>query len=719
MRKMLAVSGLAGLLTFLLTPIILQAGEGMWQPSKLKRQESEMRRLGLTLAVEALYNSEGTGLNNAIAVFGNGCSSELISKNGLLLTNHHCAYQTVQALSSQEKNYLEQGYWAMNTAQELPCPGLKVTFTLKTEEVTDYILRNLNDTMDEVLRHKKISERIDEIERAYARQEGLEAEVKPFYNGNQYWVMLKETYSDVRLVAFPPDGIGKFGADTDNWIWPRMTGDFAMFRVYAGSNNEPAAYSSQNRPYRPDKYLKINTGGYAAGDFTMVYGFPYTSSQYISSYQLERIREIMNPIRIQTRRARLGVWDSAMRQDPVVFLKYAAKQSAVSNGYKKWQGELMGLEKNDVLGKKQDYERAFAYAAAGNVRSAGDRLILPALKAAVNGNKNTLIAAEYIRETVKAIELVQLAGSLQRLMDYYRKGADPQEVEQQMAKLKSRLETFYKNYEVNLDKRVFETLMPMYLEQGDAVVAPGLKKLLYNSGNDIYSWSDYVFQRSVVAEKAKMLSFFEQWNPQDTLVIKHDPAYQIFSEVEQFEATAIHPGMKRYNENIRRLDRLYMKRQMEYLNSGRAFYPDANQTLRLSYGQVKKIDLGTSDLYQTSLNQLIPRHDAKIEEFNIPEKLRQLYLDKDYGRWAVNGTVPVNFIATNHTSGGNSGSPVLNGKGELIGLNFDRIWQGTMSDLYFDPELCRNISVDIRYILFLVEKFGNAGWLLEEMTLVE
>lgn len=719
MRKMFAGSGLAGLISLLFTTVVLHAEEGMWQPTKLKRQESEMRRLGLEIAVESLYNTEGTGLNNAIAVFGNGCTSELISRNGLLLTNHHCAYSTVQALSTAQRNYLQDGFWAMNTAEEIPCPGLKVKFSRKMVEVTDYILRNLSDTTDEVVRNKKIRERISEIERAYARQEGFEAEVKPFYNGNQYWVMLTETYSDVRLVGFPPDGIGKFGADTDNWMWPRMTGDFAIFRVYAGPDNGPAAYSSQNRPYRPEEYFKINTGGYAEGDFTMVYGFPFTSSQYITSYQLARIREIMNPIRIDARRVRLAIWDSAMRRDPSIFLKYAAKQSAVSNGYKKWQGELAGLEKNNVMGKKQAYEKAFAYTAAGNVSSPGDRLILPAIKAAVNGNKNALTASEYIRETVKAIELVQQAGHLHRLMVHYRSGTDPQELERHMAEAKKRLELFYKDYHLPLDKAVFEALLPMYLEQGEAVRAPGLRKLLYEGGNTVPSWSNYVYGSSVVAEKAKMLRLFDGWNPEDTLVIRADPAYRIFAEVEAFQTEKVNPAMESFAKNIRRLDRLYMKRQMEYLNSGRAFYPDANQTLRLTYGQVRKIDLGTSNLYQTTLNQLIPRHDSEVEEFNIPEKLRRLYLDKDYGRWAVNGTVPVNFIATNHTSGGNSGSPVLNSKGELIGLNFDRIWQGTMSDLYFDPELCRNISVDIRYILFIIEKFGNAGWLLEEMTLVE
>jgi len=328
------------------------AKEGMWMPSQLKRQESDMQKLGLKIPVERIYNDSGTGLNNAVVLFGKGCTGELISNSGLLFTNHHCAYGTAQGLSSPEKNYLVNGFWAGSRQEELPCPGLTVAIIKRTEDVTKHILKNVSDTMPEAERNKIIKSRISDLETAYKKLEGLQAEIKPFYNGNQYWVVLSEVFSDVRMVGFAPNGIGKFGADTDNWMWPRMTGDFAVLRVYASKDNKPAAYSANNVPFKPKVFFPINTGGYKEGDFTMVYGFPFTSQEYLSSYQVNQVQYITDPIRIEARERRLGVWDEAMRNDPNVFLKYAAKQSSISNGYKKWKGEVQGLSTNDVIGKK-------------------------------------------------------------------------------------------------------------------------------------------------------------------------------------------------------------------------------------------------------------------------------------------------------------------------------------------------------------------------------
>jgi hypothetical protein len=697
----------------------LPAREGMWQPSQLKRQETDMQKLGLKIPVEKLYNDSGTGLNNAVVLFGKGCTGEMVSNNGLLFTNHHCAYSTAQSLSTGTKNYLVNGFWAASRQEELPCPGLTVSFVRKTENVTEYILKDLNDTMPEDTRNAKIKARIKELEKAYKNIQGFDAEVKPYYNGNQYWVSLMETFTDVRLVGFPPNGIGKFGADTDNWMWPRMTADFAVFRVYASKANKPAAYSLANVPYKPKTFFPINISGYKEGDFTMVYGFPAATQEYISSYQLNQVQYITDPIRIEAREKRLAVLDEAMRNNPDVFLKYAAKQSTLSNGYKKWKGEVLGLTTNDVVGKKQEYEKLFQEAASNNAAYPQDKMLLPQIQATVNGSDNALIASEYTKETVLGVEAIQQSASLQKVLNLYRSNISQEALTDSLQKMKTSVSGFYKNYDLATDHKVFDALIPLYMMQGEQVVAPKMKSLLYASGDNVTSWGKNVFNNSMTVRQDRMLKLLDDANRKDSVMIKEDPAFLIYDAVTSFSKEKIDPVLKRYNERIAPLSRIYMKRQMEYLNSGKAFYPDANQTLRLTYGKVERVDIPGSNIYQTTMDDLIPRHNASVEEFNIPQGLRNLYTSRNYGRWAVNGTMPVNFIASNHTSGGNSGSPVLNAKGELIGINFDRIWQGTMSDLYYEPSVNRNVAADIRYVLFIIEKYGNAGWLLNEMKLVK
>jgi hypothetical protein len=712
-RKVILMTALAGFAS-----LGGYAREGMWQPTKLKRQESDMQKLGLKIPVEELYNEQGTGLNNAVVLFGQGCTGEIISGKGLLLTNHHCAYTTAQSLSTPQNNYLVNGFWARNQQEELPCPGLKVTFVRRTEDVTEHILKNITDSMPEDQRNKKITERIADLQKAYKKLQGLDAEIKPYYNGNQYWVTLSETFTDIRMVGFPPNGIGKFGADTDNWMWPRNTGDFSVFRVYSGTDNKPAAYSPSNIAYKPQKFFQVNTTGYKEGDFTMVYGFPYQTQEYLSSYQMNQIQYISDPIRIESRDKKLSVWDKAMRADPNVFLKYAAKQSSLSNGFKKWKGEVLGLEINDVIGKKQSYEKSFQEAASMNTGEPGDKMLLTRIQAAVLGSDNALIASEYTKETVLGVEAIAQASYLDKTLKLYRSDMGAAEIQDSLSKMRTALELFYKNYDAATDQKVFDALMPLYMQQGEQVVAPQMKSLLLNSGNNYVSWSKNIYNHAYTANPERMLQLLDRADRSDSTAIKTDPAYQVYSVVSAFQKEKITPVLNKYTERIAPLNRMYMKRQMEYLNSGKAFYPDANQTLRLTYGQVEGISLESGDRFQTTLDDLIPRHNEAVEEFNIPQGLRNLFQTKNYGRWAVNGTVPVNFIGSNHTSSGNSGSPVLNGKGQLIGINFDRIWQGTMSDIYYDPALCRNITVDIRYVLFIIEKFGNAGWLLNEMKLV-
>jgi hypothetical protein len=693
------------------------ARKGMWMPPLLKNQEAEIAAAGLSIPVDMLYNADGTGLNNAVVLFGSGCTAEVISPKGLLLTNHHCGYGTVQGLSSKEKDYFANGFWAKNHEEELPCPGLSVTFIRRIENVSDRILTGLEDTLAEKARDSIIAIRIKNLSKGYKYTTGYEVMIKPYYNGNEYWAILMEKYTDIRLVGFPPNGIGSFGGDTDNWMWPRHTGDFSIFRIYAGANNKPAPYSKDNKPYTTDRFLSINIGGYNEGDFTMVYGFPGTTQQYISSYQLNQVYTIIDPIRIEARTILLDTWAKNMDASRDVFLKYTSKHKRIANGWKKWQGEVRGLRLNNVPEKKAGYEFQFqGWASMDESLPYADNL-LSRIGAISLASDNAIKAEEYIREAVMAVELVKQGGELNKMLSVFRSGLTGSMLSDSLTKLGKRWGGFYKNYDAATDKDVFVAMMPLFFEKCPEYV-PALYKAQYNRhGADYGKWANYVFS-SAVTDKEKLDKLTASTASADSLNIVTDPAWILYNAISQLKAERVDPVLSVYYDQMKYLNRLYMKAQMT-LDKQTKFFPDANLTQRLTYGNVKGIDpdgpAGYS--YQTNLDEAIAKHNPAVEEFDIPEKLRQIHKEKDFGRWVVNGTVPIAFIASNHTTGGNSGSPVLNARGELIGLNFDRIWEGTMSDLYFDPNLCRNISVDIRYVLFIVEKYGEAGWLLDELRL--
>ncbi|HLO70639.1 MAG TPA: S46 family peptidase [Flavipsychrobacter sp.] len=694
------------------------AKEGMWLPPTLKNRENDMKKMGLEIPVEQLYNENGTGLNNAVVLFGKGCTGEVISSKGLLLTNHHCGYGTVQGLSSKEHDYFANGFWAKNNAEELPCPGLTVTFIRKMENVTDKITTGLADTMNEAARNTVVQTRIKNLEKGYKFATGMDATIKPYYNNNQYWVILSETYKDIRLVGFPPNGIGSFGGDTDNWMWPRHTGDFSMFRIYAGKDNKPADYNKDNKPYQTQQFFAINVAGYKEGDFTMVYGFPGTTMEYIPSQQLNQIYSILDPIRIEARTLRLNAWTKNMQQNRDVFLKYTSKRAGVANGWKKWQGEVRGLRINNVMQKKQDYENSFqGWATLDDKLPYADNLLanVAAKSMAVN---DVLKADEYIKEAAFGIEIIQQAAVLDKMLQTIRAGYKGTALQDTLNKLAKATAGYYKNYDAATDKDVFAALMPLYMKNGGNFIPKSFSNQYKENGSDYTQWSNYVFS-SLAASQDAIITFANSATSADSNKIIGDAAWQLYNGIAQLRKDKINPVLSLYSADMAYLNRLYMNAQMK-LDRNKAFFPDANLTLRLTYGQVAGIDpdgpAGYS--YQTNLDGVIAKDNPEVEEFKVPEKLKELYNKKNYGSWAVNGTVPVAFIANNHTSGGNSGSPVLNARGELIGTNFDRIWEGTMSDLYFDPNLCRNITLDIRYTLFVVEKFGDAGWLLKEMKII-
>jgi hypothetical protein len=722
-RKLIGPSFLTKLLLVALTitsSITLSAKEGMWLPPTLKEHEKDMKAWGLQIAIEKIYNNEGTGLNNAIVLFGRGCTGEIISPKGLILTNHHCGYGSAQALSSPEKDYFANGFWAGNMKEELPCKGLTVTFIRKIENVTARILDGIDDMAEDAARDSIIKGRLKFAEEEIARLTGMDANIKPYFKGNEYWAAISETYKDIRFVGFPPNGIGAFGGDEENWMWPRHTGDFSMFRVYAGADNKPAAYSADNKPYEAKQFLNINIAGYKEGDFTMVYGFPGTTNEYISSFALKHVYSIADPISIEARTLKLNVWHKHMDASRDIFLKYTSKRAGVANGWKKWQGEVKGLQVNNATEKKEKYERKFQKWATKDKSMPYADGLLPGMKKAAEAADEVVYENQYIKEAVLGIELIQHAALVERLLPVLRLALPDTTLTDTLNKLVAGHDGFYKNYDAATDKDVFKSLMQLYFEKCPKTIPDYFTTTYAANNNNMTAWAENVFNTSLMATKEKLAAWAAAAHSADSTKLLSDPAFLLYDAVSQTRKEKILPALDSYSKDMRYMERLYMKAQ-RVQNKKKDFYPDANLTLRLTYGQIDGLDPeGTPGYsYQTTLGEAIALDDTTKEIFKVPAKLKELYQRKDYGRWGVNGVMPLAFIASNHTSGGNSGSPVLNAKGELIGTNFDRAFEGTMSDYLFDPNRCRNISVDIRYTLFIVEKFGGAGWLIDEMKIVK
>ena len=655
----------------------VKADEGMWLPSEILKKIKDIQSQGFKLSAEDIYSVNQSSLKDAVVRFGSGCTGELISSEGLLITNHHCGFGQIQAHSSVEHDYLRDGFWAMSREEELPNPGLTVSFLEYMIDVTDEVLKGYKPKMTEEKRIALVGKNSKKIEeKAVKGKKGLVANVKPIYYGNQYFLFVYKVYTDVRLVGAPPSSIGKFGGDTDNWMWPRHTGDFSVFRVYAGEDNEPAEYSPNNVPLRPKKFFKINAKGISEGDFTMVYGFPGTTREYLFSDAVKNTALVSNPHKIALRTLRLDIQKREMDKDQAVRIKYASKQARVANAWKKWQGEAKGIIRLDAIGKKQAFEAQFDKWAEDKPEYAG---IVERFKELYGSIEDLLLVQDYQSEALNAVELVTFAGKGQPDADL-----------------------FYKDYYMPIDKASFIALYQAYNQNiADHYKSPYFKEQLQKFGS-VEAWADALFTQ------------------EPNLAM----AAEIYRQTNAYYQENIAPTLEAVNKEITLLYRTYMKGMMEYnevTQGGKVFYPDANSTLRVTYGLVKGYSPADAVYYTpvSSLEGIIQKDNPDIYDYNIPQKLRDLYAAKDYGRWEVNGSVPVAFIATNHTSGGNSGSPVLDADGNLIGVNFDRVWEGTMSDVVYDAEICRNISLDIRYALFVMDKLAGAGHLLKEMEIIE
>ena len=684
------------------------ADEGMWIPMLLQRNEAAMQKAGMHISAKDIYDINHASLKDAILLFGGGCTGEFVSEEGLVLTNHHCGYSYIVKHSSVEHDYLTNGFWAMSRDQEIPCPGLSVTRLVRMEDVTAQVLEGITEETSEPDREKIVERNIATITVKAVEGTHYKAIIKPFYYGNQYFMYVNEVFTDVRLVGAPPSNIGKFGGDTDNWMWPRHTGDFSMFRVYA-KDGKPADFSSDNTPYRPLKHLEISLKGIDEGDFTFVFGYPGTTRRYVTHDAVDLAANVENPVRIALRDIRLAHYNAAMQQSPAQRLKYASRVASIANGWKKWQGETLGIERLHGVEQKLEQEAAFRKWAADKPQY---RDVLDQLEDNYARLREIETEWTYFNEALMASDFMNRA---YRLFQISRSGDTTL-----VAKLRTDSEKYFEDFDQHspIDEAIFlETFLYMW-ERGFASFLPADR---YQTDADVEAMLKKVYQKSILNNPKKLMKLLSKDRNKILDVIRRDPAYDLFSIAYLFCYSDT--KRKTYNEaddNIQRLMRTYIKGMMEqYPDSN--FFPDANLTLRVAYGHVEGFKPKDATYYTaySTIEGIMEKENPHVYDYRVEPRLKELWQKKDYGQYAnKKGELPVAFIATNHTTGGNSGSPVLNADGQLIGINFDRCWEGTMSDLLFDPAYCRNISLDIRYCLFIIDKFAGARHLVDEMTLV-
>ncbi len=697
------------------------AGEGMWIPMLLKALEGDMQAMGMKMTAEQIYSVNDGSLKDAIVHFGGGCTGEIISPNGLLLTNHHCGRGRIQALSSLENNYLEDGFWAKNNAEELHAAGLTVTFLSRMEDVTAKALQGVTEDMDSRMRQSIVDKNLNRIREQMQLAEYEELSIRPFFHGNQYFAMISVTYRDVRLVGAPPSSIGEFGKDTDNWVWPRHSGDFSLFRVYAGPDNLPADHSEENVPFQPKHFLPISLDGVEKGDFTLIFGYPGRTNEYLPSPAVEQIQNVIDPARISVRDRALTVLNAEMRADPEVKIKYTSRQAGIANAWKKWQGEVMGLKRTNAVAKKQKLEQKFMTLLNANpdLMQKYGSIIGDFRKHYTDIYPYAEANAYYSEATRVNIEMLRVASVLQRLVNAYENQGE-EGYESFKGRVVNYLNGFYKNYVPAIDQKVFASVMELFVDKvHNSFLPEDLTKMVEANGGDFSKLAASIYGNSFIPNEEAMMSVLNKNSSDVIKAIQNDKAYQLSSALADAYAKKVSEQYNAINEEINTLQRKYMKALMEVF-PGKSFYPDANSTLRVTYGKVAGYQPKDAVRYEpvTYMEGIMEKYVPGDYEFDIPKKLLELYEKKDYGQYASKGKMPVNFIGSNHTSGGNSGSPAIDAYGNLIGLNFDRVWEGTMSDINYDPSICRNIMVDIRYILFIVDKLGGASHLIDEMTLV-
>ncbi len=696
---------------------IVVAREGMWLPNLVKAlNASEMQSMGMRLSAEDIYSINNSSLKDAIVHFGGGCTAEVISKEGLILTNHHCGYSQIQSHSSVENDYLKDGFWAKDKPSELKCPGLTATFVVRIDDVTSLVLKDITKEMSPDDARQKRNDNIKRIVHNAVKGTHFKAEVKPFFYGNEYYMFTTETYHDVRMVGAPPSSIGKFGGDTDNWVWPRHTGDFSIFRIYADKNNKPAEPSEANIPYSPKRSLKISMDGVKEGDFAMVYGFPGRTSQYLTSFAVDYVVNKSNAAKIKMRDESLKIINATMAKSDTLRIKYASVQSRISNAHKKWIGQNIGLKKKNALKVKKDLEQKFTKKVKGD--SELESLLSKFEKVYAERNKFEFAHEMFIEFYVYGPSLLKHVRGFRDVV-LFQDNIDDKEWKQHKDKLSALW--YFKNTDAATERQLLTKLLELYLQNVDPTLRPSIEKVIDSKFKGSCSaYVDYIYKKSAFTNPDKMNKLVKSFSRKKIAKLKKDPAFQLWQSVTDKLTLEIWPETARFDNELEELMKVYVKALMTHFPN-RTYFSDANFTLRLTYGKVEgsKPRDGMNYTYYTTLEGIMDKHNTGHADFEIPEKLKVLYDNKDYGKYAdKDGSLHVCFTSSNHTTGGNSGSPALDGNGNLIGLNFDRSWESTMSDIMFNEDLCRNIMVDIRYVLFVVDKYANAAHLVDEMELV-
>jgi tetratricopeptide (TPR) repeat protein len=699
-----------------------RATEGMWIPMLLKSlNESDMQANGLRLTAEDIYSINQSSLKDAVVHFGGGCTAEVISDQGLILTNHHCGYSQIQQHSSVENDYLTDGFWAMKGSEELTNPGLTASFIVRMEDVTVQMLQGVEDGMTEEERYRAIGLNAKKLEEAAVTGTHYEAFIRPFFYGNEYYMFITETFNDVRLVGAPPSSIGKFGYDEDNWMWPRHTGDFSIFRIYAGPDNKPAEYSAENKPYQPKHHFPVSVEGVQEGDFTMIYGFPGRTQQYLTSYAVDYVLSTSNPVKIKFRETSLSIIDADMRTSDKIRIQYSSKQSRISNSYKKWIGESRGLNKLDALNVKTEQEKAFQKLAVQRNMEEYTGLLTEFDQVYKELKPLELARDLWIEVWYYGPEIIRYSSGFSKVMKNYESMKADGTLQAELDRLKAGSKGYFKNYNLPTDKKLFSALIDLYHQNISLVLAPPmLGKMNTKYKGDWDAYRDMVYEKSVFTSEADVVAMLESFSAKTVKKLMKDPAIILMKSIDDTYRSRVAPLRGQHNARIDNMMRVYVKGQME-MQPDKTFSADANSTIRLTYGKVEGSSPRDGMEYKpvSYLDGVIEKYIPGDRDYDAPAKLLDLYAKKDYGRYGEDGKMPVCFTGSNHTTGGNSGSPVLNGEGFLIGLNFDRSWESTMSDIMYDPERCRNIAVDIRYVLFIVDKLAGATHLVDEMTVVD
>ncbi len=695
------------------------AKEGMWIPTLLDKYNiNEMKQMGFKLSSEDIYSVNNASMKDAVVLFGTGCTAELISGDGLFITNHHCGYDAIQNHSSLEHDYLTNGFWARNRQEELSNPGLTARILNRMEDVTSQVMAGAKEKPADSL--QVIIDRNSKKVIAQATEnDKYEAIIQPLFNGNQYFLYVYEVFWDVRLVGAPPSSVGKFGGDTDNWMWPRHTGDFSYFRIYVGKDNKPAKYSPDNVPYKPKKFFKISMKGVKTNDFTLVFGYPGKTQEYLPAIAIKQIMEQGDPDKIAIRDLKLAVLASDMERDRSVRIKYSAKYAATSNAWKKWQGEVKGLRRLNAIETKLQFEKDFmSWASTNPERKEQFGDVLPKLEALYTQLAPYTKANDFYAEIVqRGTDIFSIASSFEAIESKWNslQKNDQQKIQKAIIQ---RIEDYFNEYNQATDEKVFATLIDFYATHANQSFLPEDFKALMKKTNRENLIAHY-YRKSIFADQSKLTKLGMNISPQTFKSLSKDPVFKMYKSLKKKYESAVEPSFNSIQKQIDSVMKTYISGIME-MKQGHPLWPDANKTLRVSYGKVEgyePMDGATYD-YFTTIDGIMQKDNPEIYDYNIPQALRNLYAKKDYGRYSENGQLHVCFIASNHTTGGNSGSPVIDANGDLIGVNFDRCWEGTMSDLMFDPDRCRNIILDIRYALFITDKLAGASYLIDEMQLV-